>query len=291
MLKSMTGFSKAEAKENGTTVNIEIKSLNGRYLELKCKLPRQHSIREIEIRDMVKQTVDRGTVQLFINLESDNAADAFDINQEAAIACYNGLKKLKTKMKIKEAVQLDHVLHFSQNLVAKDESVDEEAEWKLIKKVLRTALKSLDNMRKKEGKQIGNDIQNRVKLIGEKVEIIDEKGIERIPEEREKLRQRVARLFESDEIDEQRLQLELVLLADKLDISEECVRLRSHVKFFNEALKANEPVGKKLNFLLQEMHREINTVGSKASNAGISNYVIEVKEELERIREQVQNIE
>jgi uncharacterized protein (TIGR00255 family) len=146
-------------------------------------------------------------------------------------------------------------------------------------------------MRLKEGKQILNDINNRMKKISDNVNKIEKLGIEKIPAERERLRQRIAQMFESDEYDEQRLQTEMVLMADKLDISEECVRLYSHFKFFNETVKANEPSGRKLNFLLQEMNREINTIGSKASDAYISQLVVLVKEELERIREQIQNIE
>lgn len=146
-------------------------------------------------------------------------------------------------------------------------------------------------MRKNEGKELAKDIRTRIKTIEERLDRIEERSMQRVPEERERLRARIAQLFESDEIDEQRLQLEILLLADKLDCSEEIVRLRSHIKFFLEALKSTEPVGRQLNFLLQEMHREINTIGSKANDAEISQLVVSVKEELERIREQVQNIE
>lgn len=291
MIKSMTGFSKKEAKEKGVTASVEIKSLNGRYLELKCRMPKQHTYKELEVRELVKSFLTRGNVQLQINVATDDLAAAFSMNEDAALACYEGLKNLKKRLKIRDAIKLEHVLHFSQSFTATEDDENEALEWKLIKNSLREALKSLDKMRVKEGQQLLKDFQARIKKIAKSVGIIEEMGIKRIPEEREKLRQRVARLFESDEIDEQRLQLELVLLADKLDISEECVRLRSHIKFFNEALKNSKPIGKKLNFLLQEMHREINTIGSKANDAEISNNVIDVKEELERIREQVQNIE
>jgi uncharacterized protein (TIGR00255 family) len=146
-------------------------------------------------------------------------------------------------------------------------------------------------MRIGEGTQILKDLQFRLKNVSSTLQKIEALGIKKIPLERERLRQKVAMLFDSDEIDEHRIQMELVLLADKLDISEECVRLNSHIKFMFESLKSKEPVGKKINFLLQEMNREINTIGSKANDTEISHLVVSAKEELERLREQIQNIE
>ena len=164
-------------------------------------------------------------------------------------------------------------------------------EWKLVKTALKDALKGIDKMRTSEGQQISRDIHERVKNIAKSVEKVDAISSKKIPLERERLRQRVAQLFESDDIDERRIQMEIVLIADKLDISEECVRLRSHIKFFNETLKAKEPMGQKLNFLIQEMNREINTIGSKANDTEISQLVVEAKDEMERIREQIKNVE
>jgi uncharacterized protein (TIGR00255 family) len=164
-------------------------------------------------------------------------------------------------------------------------------QWKIAAKAIQSALASLDTMQKNEGKEILRDMRDRLKIIEETLDKVEEMGMKRIPEERERLRARVAQLFESDEIDEQRLQLEIVLLADKLDISEECVRLRSHMKFMNDAMRTGEGNGRQMNFMLQEMNREINTIGSKANDATIARMVVAVKDELERIREQVQNIE
>ncbi len=291
MIRSMTGFSKKEYRDNGITATVEIKSLNGRYLEIKCKLPRNHTHRELEVREIFKKYLTRGTVNVVVNIETEGGARPVIINEDAAIDTYNKLKKIKSKLQIKETVKFEHILHFSANFLEQENDENSEQEWQAIEKALREAIKSLNRMRGKEGSQISKDIIARAKNISAIVEKIEAMGIKRIPAERDKLRQKVAQLFESDEIDEQRIQLEIVLLADKLDISEECVRLKSHIKFFFEALKANEPVGKKMNFLLQEMNREINTIGSKANDADISQYVVTVKEELEKIREQIQNIE
>ncbi|MBL7974412.1 MAG: DUF1732 domain-containing protein, partial [Candidatus Kapabacteria bacterium] len=155
-----------------------------------------------------------------------------------------------------------------------------------------SALTALENARKNEGKEISKDLRARMKTIETTLDQVEEIGMKRIPEERERLRARIAQLFDADEIDEQRLQMEIVLLADKLDISEECVRLRSHIKFMNEALKSTvDANGRQMNFMLQEMNREVNTIGSKANDANIARMVVGLKDELERIREQVQNIE
>ncbi len=291
MFKSMTGFSKSELNENGIGIVVELKSLNGKFLELNCRLPRAITHRENELRDIIKKNITRGSINLNVQLELDANQSQFIINNDAAVHVFEQLQSLKKAFKFRDSVKLDNLLAFSNFFVGREEDAEEEKIMKVLSKALSDALKKLDNMRIKEGKQILNDINNRMKKISENVNKIEKLGIEKIPVERERLRQRIAQMFESDEYDEQRLQTEMVLMADKLDISEECVRLYSHFKFFNETVKANEPSGRKLNFLLQEMNREINTIGSKASDAYISQLVVLVKEELERIREQIQNIE
>ena len=215
----------------------------------------------------------------------------FSIDEQTASAVFESLKSLNRKLKIKEQVKLEHLLTFSQFFNNQENNSDSELQWKIVKRTLITALKKIDQMRAKEGQQIIRDFQYRIKKVASAVEKIESLSVKRVMDEREKIRLRIAQLFESDEIDENRIQMEIVLVANRLDVSEECVRLRSHVKFFNETTKLNEPVGQKLNFLLQEMNREINTIGSKSDSAEISQIVIGVKEELERIREQVQNIE
>lgn len=290
-MKSMTGFSKTEASESGVHVTIELKSLNGKNLDINCRMPRSLVHKELEIREVVRQFVVRGTVTVNINIELDPTAKQFKFNEDAAAACYESLNNLKKRLKLKEAVKLENVLAFSETFYQQEQSEDEALQVKLIMKALRQGLKTLDGMKFREGQQISKDIINRMKKIQDGVKRIEQFSLEKIPAERERLRQRVAQLFESDEIDEHRLQLEIVLLADKLDVAEECIRLASHFKFFFDTLKSKDSEGRKINFLLQEMHREINTIGSKSNDATISQYVVGIKEDLERIREQVQNIE
>jgi uncharacterized protein (TIGR00255 family) len=291
MLKSMTGFSKSEINEQGIYVNLELKTLNGKSLEINCRLPKSLSHREFEIREVLRNNISRGTVYLNISAETDSSVKALNLNLDVAKTCYEALNNIRKELKLKDTIKLENILVFRDMLYKQEDVIDEELYMKLIMKALRQALKNLDAMRLREGQQISKDIVARMKKIQENIQKIEQISVNKIPTERERLRNRVAQLFESDEIDEHRLQLEIILLADKLDISEECTRLYSHFKFFFDATKSKVSEGRKINFLLQEIHREINTIGSKANDTEISHLVVHSKEELEKIREQVQNIE
>jgi uncharacterized protein (TIGR00255 family) len=287
----MTGYSKSKAHENGITSIVEIKTLNGRYLEINCKLPSILSQKEMDIRTGIKTVLSRGSVVVSIKLEYDNIKSKFSFNEAKAAELSESLISLRKALKIKELPKFEHILMFSDKFIETEEPADCEKEWKVTVRALKEALKQMDTSRLREGQAINKDFLDRIKKISKSLEQIEELAENRVPAERERLRQRVAMLFDSDEIDEQRLQMELVLMANKLDVSEECVRLRSHIKYFQETMKSKDSVGQKLNFILQEMNREVNTIGSKADDADISRLVVELKEELERIREQAQNIE
>jgi uncharacterized protein (TIGR00255 family) len=243
------------------------------------------------VRDIAKKYLSRGTVSISVSIDYDDDRASFTINQKLAVDYFNSLKTLSDNLQLKDPVKLEHLIPFSNYFVEKDETDTFEEEWKVVKSALTDALISLDKMRTREGQQLLKDFVGRIKTIEKSVDEVESLTASRMPIEREKMRARIAQLFESDEIDETRIQMEIVLLANKLDISEEITRLRSHIKFFGDALESTTPVGQKLNFLLQEMNREINTMGSKSDSAEISQIVVCVKEELERIREQVQNIE
>ncbi len=287
----MTGYSKSEAKTDGASVTTEIKSFNNRYLEVNCKLPKLLSHKEPEIRDLIRNKFTRGNITVMINFNSDLIIAPLQFDEKAMIECYKKLNNIKSKMRINEPINFDHLLHFSSYFITKEDENISETLWAVVRKSLLEGINDLDKMRRKEGREIEKDLKKRMQTIKNIIAKVEELGIKRIPGEREKMRYRIAQLFESDEIDEQRLLTEMVLLADKLDISEECVRLNSHIKFFFEAMKENESPGRKINFLLQEIHREINTIGSKANDAQISQLVVKLKDEVERIREQIQNIE
>ncbi len=287
----MTGFSKSEVNENGINVVIEIKSLNAKGLDISTRMPRNLNHKEIDLREILKKNISRGTINININVNRTDDTQYFLFNNQAAKACYDSLNEFRKELKLKDAVKLDHIIHFANSFPAPEAPDEADKEWQIVLKALKNAVINLNKMKTAEGQQISKDITARMKNISTTIDKIEQISANKIPEEREKLRMKIAQLFDSDEIDEHRIQMELVLIADKLDISEECVRMRSHIKFFFEIFKQNEPAGRKLNFLMQEMNREVNTIGSKANDIEISHLVVATKEELERIREQVQNLE
>ncbi len=291
MLKSMTGFSKAQATEKGIKTIVEIKSLNGRYLDIKFRIPRNISQMELQLKELIKTFLSRGSVSLNITFEYQGLQEEFAFDKEAAAAVYEELKALKKHLKIREAIKFEQVMALSHHFSSKGNDDNSAIEGRLAKKALREALKALEKMRSQEGQEIYNDFNKRLRKVANAVDKVEKLSAKRIIDERDNQREKIAKLFESDELDENRIQMEIAIIANRLDVSEECVRLRSHLKFFRETMKSTEPIGQKLNFLLQEMNREINTIGSKSDSAEISHIVVEVKEEIERIREQVQNIE
>lgn len=291
-MKSMTGFAKAEINQQGMNAIIEIKSVNGRYLEPTIKLPRSLSSKEIEVREMLRKALNRGNIFVSIQVESTEAeAKVPGINIEKAKAIHGMLSELNKELHGNEQVTMTNVLSFSQHFIESEKDDIAELQWTIAREALKQALHSLDTARSNEGKELADDMMMRIKNIEHSLSYVEERSKTRIPEERERLRQKLALLLDNEEIEEYRLNQEIIILADKLDVSEESVRLRSHIKFFNELMQDKEPVGRKLNFLTQELNREINTIGSKANDADIAHYVVGMKEELERIREQAQNIE
>ncbi|HPD32959.1 MAG TPA: YicC family protein [Candidatus Kapabacteria bacterium] len=291
MLKSMTGFAKAEFAKDYIKATCELKCVNGKFLDLNIKLPRNLQSLEIQLRDMLKNRISRGTVTLMVQVEYIDPTKALVFNEEKAKAVYEHLNSLKNSLKIKDPIHLEHLINFDEFFIEVNNQEDEKLISQVVKQATNQALMNLEKMQLIEGKNLEKDIFRRLQSFQTNLDKIRALSLEKVPQEREKYRQKIAQLFESDEIDEQRLYLEIVILADKLDITEECTRLDSHISFFNEALKSKISEGRKINFLIQEMNREINTIGSKANDAEISQLVVLEKEELERIREQIQNVE
>lgn len=292
MIKSMTGFSKIEKSNDKINVSVELKSLNGKNLELNFRMPKYLNEKEIELREIFRKKIFRGTVSIFINIEDKINSEKFSFNNNIASTIFNELQNTRKELKIKETIKLEHLLKYSDHFL-ENSSVNQISndDWELIKECIYKGIEELDSMRRKEGGNIARDLGRRLKQFKDQVKEIEKLGIEKIPEEQEKYKEKIAKMFENDEIDEQRLQTEIVLMADKLDISEECVRLGSHLNLFDEYMKDKSPSGRKLNFLMQEIHREVNTIGSKSSYTKISHKVVNLKEDIERIREQVQNVE
>jgi uncharacterized protein (TIGR00255 family) len=289
----MTGFGRAEVNKNGITVSTEVRSVNSRYLDVTLRLPRNFSQREKEIKDIVRSYLNRGNLNMIVKIEHDsNDIVPLKVNKAAAKSYYKLLNEIRKSVKLREHVKLEHLLTFSEVLEPIDEEETDETEWELLQESVRQALESLNTMRSQEGSELAADLEKRIRWMDETLNEVEKLSKERIPEERKNLHERIAELIEDKfTIDQNRLELEIALLVDKLDVTEECVRYRSHNKYFLEALNKNEAAGRKLNFLVQEMNREANTIGSKSSDATIAHLIVGLKEELEKIREQLQNIE
>lgn len=293
MVESMTGFGSGEYAEFGLRAMAEIRSVNSRFIEISVKLPRQLSSFELEARELIRKSLQRGKISAIIQLERENKSDIpIRIKPDAVKAYTAMLSELKAVSGIDEPIRLEHLLKFPEIFEgSSDESSELEREWKVISRALQAAIASLREMRRKEGEQLTIDLKARIGAINQTLAHIEKISQEALSATKEKLLQKVKELLGDESLSKERLEMEIVLLTDKMDITEECVRFRSHNKFFLEALDSGEPAGRKLNFLLQEQSREANTIASKSQNAEISQKSVFIKEELEKIREQVQNIE
>ncbi|HEX9658422.1 MAG TPA: YicC/YloC family endoribonuclease [Bacteroidota bacterium] len=292
MIASMTGFGRGESSSKGISVSVEIRSVNSRYLEVSARLPRSVSTRENEIKEILRKRIFRGKLNVLVSVERENGGEIpLKINAEAARSYLKLMNQLKKATRLKESVKLEHLLKFSEIFEPMAIEETDEAEWSVLKKALSKSIDAYDKMRQDEGAELKRDFVKRVESIEHSLADIDRISRERIPVERTRLRERIQQLMGNDSFEESRLELEIALMADKLDVTEEVVRFRSHNKFFLEALDNDEAAGRKLNFLVQEMNREANTIGSKSSSTEIAHLVVGLKEELEKIREQLQNIE
>ena len=292
MIASMTGFGRGEVHKGEITVSVELRTVNNRFLEVTTRLPRSLSLRENDVKELIRRSISRGKVNVVVNVEKEgNGSAGLEINRSAAQAYYKLLVQLRKTLRLKETVKLEHMLQFSEIFEQKDTGGTDEKEWVVLQESLEAALGALAEMRRAEGGELERDFRTRIALLDERLAQIEQLSAQQVPAERVRLRERVAQIIEKTPVDEGRLELELALLADRLDVTEECVRFRSHNKFFLEALALPDPAGRKLNFLIQEMNREANTIGSKSSATEIAHLVVSMKEELEKIREQLQNIE
>jgi uncharacterized protein (TIGR00255 family) len=214
-----------------------------------------------------------------------------EVNASAAKAYYRLLNQLRRTVRLKETVKLEHLLQFSEIFEPQGGEESSAEEWAATCRALDAALDDLTRMRRREGEHLQEDFRERLRILSDQVDRIEALSRAQVPRERVRLRERISQILEKEPVDEGRLEQEVALLAEKLDVTEECIRFRGHVKFFAGAMASEEAAGRRLNFLVQEMNREVNTMGSKSSDTEIAHLIVEVKEELEKIREQLQNIE
>jgi uncharacterized protein (TIGR00255 family) len=293
MISSMTGYGRGEVTENRITAFADLRSVNNRFLEVLARLPRTLSMRENDVKELIRTKFTRGKVNLVVTLSRDNGSEsALKINGSAAKSYVKLLNKLQRAAGIKGKVTLDHLLKFPEVLEIDVLEEENDEDWEIARKAIAAALEDAGKMRRQEGGELMKDLLARIGKLDEVNDEVARLAREMVPRERERLEERLNQLLgDKKVIDAGRLELEIALFAEKLDVTEECVRFRSHTKFFKDALKTGENTGRRLNFLIQEMNREVNTIGSKAGSAEIAHMVVEMKDELEKIREQLQNIE
>ncbi len=286
----MTGYGKGSAQNENFTSEAEVKSVNSRFLEISLRLPASLMNREYDIREYIKSKIGRGKLSVFILLKNNGSDNnSLFVNKEKLKNYLSQVKELKKAAKINEKIKLEHLL-YNRDIFTAPELELSDSEFDLVKKAVDSALAELLKMKKSEGKELGKDLVGRIKLIEEKLTIIENESKLSVNEYFAKLKERVSTLLSDLTADKDRVNQELAVIADKADITEESVRLRSHLKFFLESLNEAEP-GRKLNFLCQEMNRESNTISSKSISTLITHSAVLIKEEIEKIREQIQNIE
>ncbi len=293
MIKSMTGFGRGVNEDNARRFIVEIKSVNHRYNNIVIKLPKHLSFLENNIKKQIKKKVKRGRVDIYIHLENIKDSD-FDVKADLSLAesYKNAIEELCNTLDIKKEFSIELFTNLPEILKVEKKDEDEDEIWKCLKEALIIALDKLVHMRKKEGEKLAEDISNRGNNIKTLVMEIEKRAPEVVKEYKNKLEERIKDLIDNKyELDNEKLCNEVAYYADRSNITEEIVRLNSHINQLFTTLKSDNPVGRKLDFLVQEMNREINTIGSKAGDTDIKNNVVEIKSEIEKIREQVQNIE
>ena len=291
MIKSMTGYGRASDSSDAGELSIEIKSVNHRFRDISAKLPQKLSFLDNDIRKEIESVVTRGKVDAFISLENKGETRAMEVNLPLARGYYEAIKSLKKELSIEGDMTLSELASVKDIIRSAEAPVDEASIRSLLFPVLSRALASLNEMRTREGETLKADLLDRISAIGTLSRQIEAKQPELTRLYAQKLEKRIAELSEAAPVDEGRIAQEVAIMTEKSDVTEEVVRLASHLKQVGEFLESKEPVGRKLDFLIQEMNREVNTIGSKSNDAEISRKVVEMKAEIEKIREQVQNIE
>ncbi len=292
MIKSMTGYGRAVQTVAGMTVTVEIKSVNHRFFEFNSKIYRAYSFLEEKVKAHLQQYISRGKVDCFIQIETEQVEEGVvQINHSLASGYMAAIKELCEKYSLEMNNNVELLTTHTDIFSVKKAPADEEGIWNAVKGVVDEAVKSFITMREVEGAKLKEDVLSRADTILSEVSFIEERSPQTVSEYNEKLKARMKELLDDTQVDEQRLLTEAAIFADKIAVAEETVRLRSHIDQLRSFFEADEPVGRKLDFLVQEINREANTIGSKASDIEIARKVINIKSEVEKIREQIQNIE
>ena len=292
MIKSMTGYGKSEQTIDSLNVTVEIKSVNHRYFEFSARVPSEYGFLEEKLKKYCNSLITRGKVECYVSVEDlEEREMEVNVNETLAAGYVKALKELSERFGLKDDISAVTLSRYPDVITLHKASEDEERIWNAVKTVAETAVSKFIEMRETEGSKLRGDILSRADYIIECVEFIEGRSPETVREYNEKLKQRMKELLGDAAVDEQRLLNEAAIYADKIAVDEETVRLRSHISQLREFMNSSEAIGRKLDFLVQEINREANTIGSKAQDVDIAKKVIAIKAEVEKIREQVQNIE
>lgn len=292
MIKSMTGFGRCEVQEAERKITVEMKSVNHRYLDVNIKMPKKLNFFESSIRSELKNYIQRGKVDIFITYEDYTESNVcVKYNRELAAEYMSYLNKMAEDFDLDNDVRVSCLSRYPEVLSMEEQTVDEEALWQLLSKALKGAAEGFVETRIKEGENLKNDLVAKLNGMLTHVDFITERSPIIIAEYRQKLEDKVKELLEDTKIDENRLLMEVTIFADRVCVDEELVRLKSHIEATRDTLLNGGSIGRKLDFIAQEMNREANTILSKSNDLEISNRAIELKTEIEKVREQIQNIE
>ena len=292
MVRSMTGFGRAKKEIDSLDITVEIKSVNHRYFEFSARLPRSYNFLEEKLKSFLAQNISRGKVEISVMIE-DNSQNAtmVEIDRDYANAYITALKQLSKEFKIKNDIGASSFVGNNDLFKVRRKAADDQTVQNAVLTVAKEALDNFIEMRSIEGERLLNDVKSRTAYILKKVEFIEERSPETVKLYKERIEQKIKELLNDTAPDEQRILTEVAIFADKVAVAEETVRLRSHIKQFEDLLSDTNPVGRKLDFIVQEMNRETNTIGSKAQDIEIAHTVVDIKSEIEKIREQIQNME
>ena len=292
MIKSMTGFGRAEAVSRERKVSVELKSVNHRYLDLNIKMPKRLSYFEGEIRNVMKTYIRRGKVDVFITYEDYTMGGmALKYNAELAKEYLGYLNQMSEELGIENDIRVSTLSRYPDVFTMEEQAPDEEELWNFLEGPLHEGCRKFVETREREGANLKQDLLEKLNGLEEKVDIVEKRSPEVVKAYREKLEAKMHELLEDNQIDDSRIAAEVILFSDKICNDEETVRLRSHIHGMRKILDENEGVGRKMDFMSQEMNREANTILSKSNDLTVSNAAIDLKTEIEKIREQIQNIE
>ena len=292
MIKSMTGYGAAKAAADELEITVEVKSVNNRYLDCSVRIPRSFIFAEETIKASVTKHISRGKVDVFVSIDSSNAHDlSISVNEALASGYVQAVQRLSETYDLVSGLSALSLSRFPDVLQVQKKEMDRDAISAAVGSILEQALCEFDTMRCREGEKMREDILHQLSCVEELICLIEERSPDSVSEYKEKLQQRIQEMVEITEMIESRVLTEVAIFADKSDVNEEIVRLKSHLLQLRDMIMSSSPVGRKLDFIIQEMNREVNTIGSKCSSADITRHVVDIKAHMEKMREQVQNIE